>query len=95
MKLIIEGKESKINRLAKELRLRLKRDGLDSKIKGGKKPKEDSNEENELPKGAGDRIELIKAIETIEDLKLFESDDRATVKKAYEDKLEELTNTES
>jgi len=93
MKLVIKGNESKIKRLAKELKLRLKRDGLDYEIKGKKLEElsKDKSNDSDLPKGANDRIELINAVEKIEDLKPFESDDRATVKKAYDAKLEELS----
>lgn len=43
MKLIIEGDDNKVRRLEKELRLRIKRDGLKSSTTGAKKVKKAEN----------------------------------------------------
>jgi len=40
---------------------------------------------------AKDVIALIEAVETLEDLKQFESDNRTTVKTVYDKKLQELS----
>lgn len=49
------------------------------------KPKQDSKP------NAGDVIKEIEACESLDDLKAYESDDRKTVKAAYEKRVKELS----
>jgi len=83
MELIIKGSDKRIKRLAKELKVRVKRDKLELSLI-------DKKVENSKPL-CKDVIELIENVETLEALKEFEADDRATVKKAFDLKKEELT----
>jgi len=101
-KLVFEGDDKQLLKIAKSNRLRVKKHDLKMSLEIDKKKAEESktdanpsgDNKSELPKGANDRIELIKAVTKVEDLKPFESDERATVKKAYDEKLAELTNEE-
>lgn len=96
-KLVFEGDDKQLLKIARSNRLRVKKHDLKMSLEIDKKKAEPSKPEDnpsELPKGANERIALIEAIVNIEDLKPFESDDRATVKKAYDAKLEELTPIE-
>lgn len=83
MELIIKGNDKRIKRLAKELKVRVKRDGSKLLLIESKK-------QDEKPK-AKDVIALIEKVDALEGLKEFETDDRKTVKEAYSKKKAELT----
>ena len=92
-KLIIEGDDKVLQIIMKSNRLRIKKHNLKASLQLQELSQDKSNQNNDddLPKGANDRIELINEVTEIEDLKPFESDERATVKKAYDAKLQELS----
>ena len=83
-KLIIEGDKKYLLKLVRENRSRKNRWGLGITL----------TEEVETPKGskpsALDLIEAISKVESLEDLKEFESDKRVTVIAAVESKKKEL-----
>jgi len=80
MEIIISGSDNNIKKFLKLNSLFMKRNGLilskDAKAKDAK---------------AKDVIALIESVETLEDLKQFESDNRTTVKTVYDKKLQELS----
>ena len=80
MEIIISGSDNNIKKFLKLNSLFMKRNGLilskDAKAKDAKDK---------------DVIALIEAVETLEDLKQFESDNRTTVKTVYDKKLQELS----
>lgn len=86
MKLIIEGNDRKVKRFQKEFALRCKRNGLKMSTQGEQKPTVE-----DVKPLARDVIALIEKVEKLEDLKQYESDNRATVKKAFDAKTAELS----
>ena len=89
MELVIEGDERRIKQLAKELETRLRRDGLKVTVKGGKMVKAESDSgEKEHHKTV---VANINAATELVQLEQFKDDDRASVKKALEAKILELT----
>ena len=88
-KLILTGDTKVLEQIAKSIRLKAKRNNISVSLKS-KKP-EDSNSSNDDKKlHYKTVISSINAVETLEDLKVFESDDRDAVKVAYAEKLKEL-----
>ena len=86
MKLVIEGDKRKIKRLAKELRIRLKRDKLIATTE------EVVNENDSMVKEHWKIVvEKIEKAISLDELKQFENDDRKSVEKALEAKTLELT----
>ena len=86
MKLVIEGDKRKIKRLAKELRIRLKRDKLIATTE------EVVNENDAMIKEHWKIVvEKIEKAISLDELKQFENDDRKSVEKALKDKTLELT----
>ena len=89
MKLIIEGSESKLKRFAKENKLRFKRDKLTATVKAGKVVKtENDSDGKEHHKTV---VANINAATELVQLEQFKDDDRASIKKALEAKILELT----
>lgn len=87
MELIIKGGYKKLRQLQRELRYRCKRDKLELSL-----IKEEVLEEKEeiVILNTTKTVALIKAVDTIEGLKEFESDERVTVIKAVAARKEEL-----
>ncbi|QQV90888.1 hypothetical protein M1M24_gp17 [Polaribacter phage Freya_1] len=93
MKLVIKGDANKVERLEKELRLRLKRDGLNASLikgKGKEKPEIKTTTDDDKKPHWKEVVAAIGAAETLEDLEQFKSDDRASVIKALAEKELEL-----
>ena len=89
MKLTIEGNDTKVKQLAKELRLRSKRNGLELSTDAVK----DIDVDLDTPElTAKETIEIIKGITDIEDLEKFGSDTRKTVIDAIEHQKEAIQN---
>ena len=80
MRLIIKGNSKKIIQLCKELKLRIKRDGLEMVIQ---KTKTEESEERELHEN------LVKAVETVDAIK------KSLAEKAEVDKAEEIKKAEN
>tara|TARA_R110001606_G_scaffold321052_3_gene467906 strand:- start:1730 stop:2020 length:291 start_codon:yes stop_codon:yes gene_type:complete len=93
MKLVIKGDANKLERLEKELRLRLKRDGLNASLikgKGKEKPEVTKTTTEDKPPHWKEVVASVKEAETLEDLVQFESDERASVIKAVAERRLEL-----
>ncbi|QQV90543.1 hypothetical protein Danklef1_6 [Polaribacter phage Danklef_1] len=94
MKLVIKGDANKVERLEKELRLRLKRDGLNASLikgKGKEKPEETKTTTGDDKKPHWKEVvAAVGAAKTLEDLEQFKSDDRASVIKAVAERELEL-----
>lgn len=85
MILKIEGSDKKISQIAQELKIRARRGNLIITIE------KSGQAEKPKPRLAADLIALIEKVETIDGLKEFESEKRATVVAAYQKRMEELT----
>lgn len=87
MILKIEGSDKKIKQLARELKVRARKSGLELSF-------EEAAKKVEAKKGsklkALEAIALIQKVENLEDLEQFESDDRVTVVEALNLRKEEL-----
>jgi len=78
----IKGSDKKIKQLARELKVRASRTGLEMSL--------ELSEDKKLL--AKEVIALVKKVETLEDLVQYESDERATVVTAVEAKKAELSD---
>lgn len=88
--LIIEGDKRQLELIAKTQSGRAKRYGLKISLTEDKEGESNPPLDNEPKLTANEVAELIAKIESIEDLKQYESDGRQIVKSAYRKKLKEL-----
>ncbi len=83
----IKGSDKKIKQLARELKVRVRRTGLEMSLTESKKV--ELSEDIKLL--AKEVIALVENVETLEDLVQYESDERATVVTAVKAKKAELS----